>query len=334
MLQQWHEFLIEQGAHFVNNSVHFGEPKQDLAQLNQNCMMPLSSLGLLSIRGIDAKSFLQGQITCNVDDLNQNKSLLGAHCNLKGRMQSLFRISLHPDDQNHSHYILCMPTSMLEIALTNFKKFAIFSKVEINILEDMVGIGLVGQNMPEIIANIKENINVHAVAGPIARYELFGLIDQMKPLWMQLKNSYKPILSDAAELLDIRAGIPMIYPGTIDEILPHHANLSILEGISYNKGCYLGQEIIARMQYRGKVKKHMYRAFVQDKSIPKVGSHVVSGSSTSHETPGLVVRASESDQDGFELLIILDDLYQNFENVRLYSADGPKVLRLDLPYSW
>jgi hypothetical protein len=296
-------------------------------------MMALSSLGLLSISGPDAKSFLQGQITCNIDFVDQNKSLLGAHCNLKGRMQSLFRISLHPNDQNQSHFILCMPTSMLNVALTNFKKFAIFSKVEINIAENMVGISLVGQNTPKLIENIKENINVYPIEGVVPRYELFGQVEQMQQLWLQWKTTCKPILTEAAELLDIRAGIPMIYPATVDEILPHHANLSILEGISYNKGCYLGQEIIARMQYRGKVKKHMYRAFVQDKTMPKAGSLVMSGALLS-EAPGIVVRACESDQDGFELLMILDDQYQNFENVRLYSADGPKVLRLDLPYSW
>jgi folate-binding protein YgfZ len=293
----------------------------------------LSSFGLLSIDGPDAKSFLQGQITCNIDELTQKKNLLGAHCNLKGRMQSLFRITVHPGNQNHSHFILCMPTSMLTIAQNNFKKFSIFSKVEIKAADDMVGFGLVGLQIPHLVSNINQNICVYHKEGVIPRYELFGPVEEMKQLWLQCKDVCMPVATEANELLDIRAGLPMIYPGTIDEILPHHANLSILEGISYNKGCYLGQEIIARMQYRGKLKKHMYRVFVQDESKPKVGSAVFGGT-TINEAPGIVVRASESDQDGYELLIILDDLYQHFENVRLYSADGPKVLRLDLPYSW
>ncbi|MBI2792143.1 MAG: folate-binding protein YgfZ [Gammaproteobacteria bacterium] len=336
MLQQWHEFLMKQGAHISDStSVHFGDLKQELAALStQNCMMDLSSFGLLSISGPDAKSFLQGQITCNIDELTQKKSLLGAHCNLKGRMQSLFSIAVHPDNQNYSHFLLCIPTSMLTITQNNFKKFAIFSKVEIKVADDMVGIGLVGLEAPHLIANIKQNISVYHKEGAIPRYELFGPMEEMKQLWLQWKTVCMPISTQASELLDIRAGLPMVYPATIDEILPHHANLSILEGISYNKGCYLGQEIIARMQYRGKLKKHMYRVFVQDKSKPKIGSAVLGSTLTTNEAPGIVVRASESDQDGYELLIILDDLYQNFENVRLYSADGPKVLRLDLPYSW
>lgn len=298
----------------------------------QNTLYELSSFGLLSVRGQDAKTFLQGQITCNVDEMTKDHGLIGAHCNLKGRMQSLFKIFLHPEEAGEPHYLLNMPVSMLNLALQNFKKYALFSKVELSIMNEMVGIGLYGPDTPALISAIASDLGAYAVykyPGESPHYALYGQGALMKQCWQQWTSVCHIVPSEAAELLEIRAGLPMIYPETVDQILPHHANLSILQGISYNKGCYLGQEIIARMQYRGKLKKHMYRAFVQDTIKPKPGSPVfISG-----EPTGIVVRSSESEEGGYELLVILEDKYQHFEDVHLTSANGPKLGRLDLPYS-
>ncbi len=317
-----------------------------MAHEQQNIITELSTIGLLSIKGSDAKSFLQGQITCNLNDLSPHKSLLGAHCNLKGRMQSLFRIFNDPHDKTSMHYYLAMPASMLTIAQQNFKKFAMFSKIEIDISSEFSGIGLYGPDVGNEF-NLAQNYDcvsketnfgsyhITRLPGTYPRYEIWGNSDVIKHLWLNFISNCKPLLPSAWELLDIQSGIPTIYPSTVDLILPHHANLSMLNGISFDKGCYLGQEVIARMQYRGKIKKHLYRAFVQGgEKTPEPGAEIFSEPFSANEAPGIVVRASETGTSSYELLVILDEQYQNFENVRLYSADGPKVHRLDLPYSF
>jgi folate-binding protein YgfZ len=267
-------------------------------------------------------------------------------------MQSIFRISMHFDENNPEYY-LHMPLVMIPYALQNFKKFAIFSKVIIEPATTLFGIGLYGSSAADLLVSgqhapqgmvLKDyeyasNVTKYGpyticrLPGELPRYELYASIEVLKQLWLDLSVHFKPILTSAWDLLDIHAGLPMIYPKTIDEFLPHHANLSILNGISYDKGCYLGQEVIARMQYRGKIKKHLYRALLEETHCPSPGDSVFTSAESVNESPGMVVRASISGQGTCELLVIMDEQYKNFENVRLYSADGPKLHRLDLPYS-
>lgn len=352
MQQQWQSFLSAQGGFFSEGKlIHFGDLEHELKAIDkQNCITSLSSeIGLLHIAGPDAKSFLQGQITCNVSTLSSKKSHLGAHCNLKGRMQSLFSLFANPA-QEPTDFYLKMPASMLTFATQSFKKFAIFSKVTFeDMSSNMVAIGLYGPDVDTILTDTfsvpaLDNHECHFLTsegtaivcrlpGDHPRYEIFASMETLQTLWPTLKKQCQMVTPESWQLLDIRAGLPAVYPRTIDEILPHHANLSILDGISYDKGCYIGQEIIARMQYRGKIKKHMYRAHVESNKLPLPGDAVYVPLA-SEEALGLIVRASHAENGGFELLVVLDDQYASFENVHLYSADGPKLHRLELPYKW
>ncbi|MBS0286150.1 MAG: folate-binding protein YgfZ [Proteobacteria bacterium] len=345
MSQYWQDFLNAQG--------YFNLQAQTLNALShQNCLTALTSLGLLSIAGSDAKKFLQGQVTCNLDDVTLNQSKLGAYCNLKGRMQSLFRIYRQNNETQESYY-LALPQTMLGQTQLVFKKYALFSKVTIEIEQHQVGLGFFGENIttalqesfPEIASlqqpydyvikgASKGNVSITRLPSHYPRYEIWGSPTDMAELWTKHAANCHRVLPQAWELLDIQSGVPTIYPQTSEEVLPHHANLSILNGISYTKGCYLGQEIIARMQYRGKIKKHLYRAFIQGtQDIPEPGTLVYCKADAPAE-PGLVLRAAENASENIELLIVLDDQFNNFENVFLYSADGPKIHRLDLSYTW
>jgi folate-binding protein YgfZ len=167
----------------------------------------------------------------------------------------------------------------------------------------------------------------------LPRYEMIAPLDIMKILWLKISKYFRPITTQAWELLDIQAGIPMVYPETIDQILPHNANLPTLDGVSFNIGCYLGQEIIARMQYKGKIKKHTYRFAIEDKGYsPKVGEPVIEGKT--QETRGIVMRHSTSNQFAHELLVVIDDIYAQSQDLFLGNPKGPKLNFLDLPYTW
>lgn len=350
MLQYWHDFLINQGGIFSSEeSLHFGTPQEALSALGkQDGMTGLTQLGLLKIDGQDAKQFLQGQITLNLNDINPKQSGLGAHCDIKGRMQSLFRV--FQTDQPSAYY-LCMPYDMLLSTLQGFKKYALFSRVSIETVNNLAAIGLYGPSIDKRVNQLipqshqlqndyeclthtvnDDSYTLCRLPGEYPRFEIWASPQALINLWLKLKDSCTLVPSQAWELLDIQSGIPAVYTKTIGSILPHHANLSILKGISYSKGCYLGQEIIARMQYKGKIKKHLYRAYVQSaKEIPAPGD-LVYGDALSE--PGIVLRCAQNKDSAFEMLIVIDDQFKNFENVCLYSADGPKVHRLDLPYTW
>src|SRR5688572_28257094 len=126
MQQTWKNFLQAQGAVFSNNTVqHFGNIQDEFKSVDQeNCIVDLSHIGLLSVEGPDAKTFLQGQLTCNVDEVNLRQSRLGANCNHKGRTQSIFRL-LQVKDDNVPEYYLVIPRELIASAAQHLLKFAL-----------------------------------------------------------------------------------------------------------------------------------------------------------------------------------------------------------------
>lgn len=171
----------------------------------------LANAGLLKISGIDAKKFLQGQLTCHLDEVIDTKARLAAHCNPQGRIISLFHIFRQNDD-----YYLLMRREMIPIAMAALKKYAVFYKV--TLIEESLG-----------------------------------------------KTPIPTITTPS---------FPAIYPETSGKFLPHELNLHLFNAISFDKGCYTGQEIIARMHYRGKLKTHLYQATVVSQLKPKPGTDV------------------------------------------------------------
>ena len=289
---------------------------------------PMPSTGIISVKGIDAKTFLQGQLTVNLNTVTLSQSQLGAHCNLKGRMQSLFRIiQLEADEPT---YLLLLPKTLLPEAIKNLKKYAIFSKVTLSEVEDLTLFGVIGEMPANDLGQSKEDWIMFRMPGKVLRHLVIvpnaAIVD-----FQQAMQRQTPLTSDHWELLEIQAGIPTVYPQTIDALLPHHVNLPSLAGVSFDKGCYLGQEIIARMHYKGKIKRHMYLAQLVDTvEVPSPGDDIVIVDAP-NEAPGIVVRAAKS-VDGFLLLIVLDEQFADFENIRFKKADGPKLHRLDLSY--
>jgi len=306
----------------------------------------LSNIGIIAVKGIDAKTFLQGQLTVNLNNVTVNQSQLGAHCNLKGRMQSLFQI-FNIQETDEPTYLLLMPKTLLPEALKNLKKYAIFSKVTLTEVQDLSLFGVIGESAVKDLTSFLNETSLNALPiggclqpkanwlvcrlpGKALRYLVIVPNAAVAEFQPAMQNQ-TPMTTDTWELLEIEAGIPTVYPQSIDALLPHHVNLTSLAGISFDKGCYLGQEIIARMHYKGKIKRHMYLAQLADTGeAPSPGDQVVIVDAP-NEAPGIVVRAAKS-VEGFELLIVLDEQFADFENIRFKKADGPKLHRLDLAY--
>lgn len=299
----------------------------------QTCFIELTGqLGIVNVSGVDAKAFLQGQLTCNMNDITQSQSGLSAHCNLKGRMQGLFRVI----QVQESQYWLTMPLTLVPFALKNLQKYALFSKVQMTDSSAMLSvIGIFGDQAKELVAKVcglptlslevNHCLSVNSehglcvicrIPGLTPRYEIYGTHKTILTIECQ------QALPNIWELLDIQAGLPCVYPQTIDELLPHHVSLDALQGISFNKGCYLGQEIIARMHYKGKIKKHLYHAkILQNEFIPEPGTLILSDP----DPVGTVVRASKGFDNSIELLVVLDEQQQGSQNLHLGTFDGPKL---------
>jgi len=311
---------------------------------------PLSTTGLIAVKGLDALTFLQGQLTVNLNNVTSSQSQLGAHCNLKGRMQSLFRIINIQKTEQEPAYLLLLPKTLLPDALKNLKKYAIFSKVTLSEVLDLTLCGIVGEQaiaslstylgepslsaLPVggcLLATTKTDWILCRVPGEIPRLEVIMPNAFVADFQQAMQAGSNLITEPMWEQLEIQAGIPTVYPETMDALLPHHVNLTELAGVSFDKGCYLGQEIIARMHYKGKIKRHMYRAqLTNSQETPCAGDQIVIVDAP-NEAPGIVVRIAKTDE-GFELLIVLDEQFADFENIRFKKADGPKLHRLNLPY--
>lgn len=229
-------------------------------------------LGLICVTGEGAKKFLQGQLTCNLDEISSEISCLGAHCNPQGRIISLFTLFLRNDD-----YYLQMPIDLIPIALAALQKYAVFFKVKLH-------------ETPNTISNLSEET------------------------WKKL---------------NISAGIPTIYAVTSEKFLPHELNLHKLQGISFNKGCYTGQEIIARMHYRGKLKTHMYRVKAESNEPPQLGNEIFNSSTSS----GNIVDFVQVGYNSYELLITALEADVNSNTLFLNKEKTTRLEILTLPYS-
>lgn len=236
----------------------------------------LSQYGLIGVNGPDAKSFLQGQLTCHMDEVTPKEYLLGAYCNIKGRVQAIFRIFTI-----NGTYYLRLPLDILNNVMSELKKYAMFSQVQITDATNKFKIiGFCGEQLPYELLNAD---NVFEIPGPRTRYEIYVSPDKTLPM------TEDPEIWD---LLDIQAGIPNVYAATQNEFLPHHLNLHTLGAIHFKKGCYLGQEIIARMHYKGTIKKTL-KHVIEDTPFQPGDPHPA----------GQIVSTSKS-LNGYELLVL------------------------------
>ncbi|MHB1947940.1 MAG: CAF17-like 4Fe-4S cluster assembly/insertion protein YgfZ [Gammaproteobacteria bacterium] len=264
-----------------------------------NMIAELSQRGLLRVAGKDALKFLQGQLTCDLTEITATQTRLGAHCNPQGRMISLFRLFWFQDA-----YYLQMPQNLLPIATAALKKYAVFFKVSLDdVSSDFKQMGYSGPGLKFFPIGVDEaaessDVLIMRVQGMTPRYEIIGKEQAVNELKQQLNVSTQP--ETAWKCLDIQNRIPAIYPETCEKFLPHELNLPKLNGVSFKKGCYTGQEIIARMEYRGKLKKNLYRARVETPNIPLLDGDIY----LQKEPIGSIVDVCQVGYNIFELLVI------------------------------
>lgn len=231
----------------------------------------LSSYSVLKVEGPDAIKLLQGQLTCDIEKVADNEAIWGAHCNAKGRIISLFHLF-----RTENNYHLMMRRDMVPIALAELKKYAIFYKVKLSeIITDIW------------ITNHRPDSSLHGIK----------LFDTFYLLLNTPNHALYPSYHDESAWKKnlIHQNIPTLYPATSGKLLPHEIHLDALNGLAFNKGCYTGQEIIARMHYLGKTKNSLYNTRITSASPPIIGETV-------HQT-GMIIDYCHEERDIYHVLI-------------------------------
>lgn len=341
---EWRAHLLDAGAVVQGDRIEsFGDPQQEIqATATNDIVADLSSFSLVRVYGDDATTFLQGQLTNDIRLVDESHSQLSAYCNPKGRMLSVFRILMQDE-----HYLLQLPAPLLDTILTRLRMYVLRADVKlVSADEELQHIGVAGPKAVAIIdrqlgivpdddmACIAEgDLIVLRLPGIQPRFEIVTTLATAKRLWDGLGQDCRPVGTPAWAWLDIMAGLPNVYRETSEAFIPQMANLEILGGVSFGKGCYTGQEIVARMQYLGKLKQRMYRAHVfTTQQVPRPGD-AIHTPDLPGQTVGTVVDARCSPESGYDMLAVIHK--SSVQEGSLYLS-GDQEARLsieDLPYS-
>jgi hypothetical protein len=305
--------------------------------------MDLTQLGLIAVSGPEAAGFLQGQLTNDVLELAATRSQLSSHCSPKGRMLASFRV-FKSDDTVY----LQLPRTKVDATIQRLRMYLLRTKATVEDATDqLTAIGLAGACAPSLLAPRLEavpeqpneltrsgDLVVIRIPGPGPRLEILGPTPALEALWDDLATAASVVNADYWSLLDIRAGIPAVYPETSDTFVPQMANMQLLDGVCFTNGCYTGQEVVARMQYLGKLKRRMYRAHVSTDSPPSPGDELHCDSSSSERATGRVVDARANRDGDYELLAVVEIEAAEEGEVRLGGPDGPLLSFSEPPYGF
>ncbi|PKF58541.1 tRNA-modifying protein YgfZ [Alteromonadales bacterium alter-6D02] len=232
---------------------------------------PQLPLGVISLSGVENEVFLQGQLTCDVTTITESHSLLGAHCDAKGKMLGILRLLKTPQA-----ILALQAIENIESHLPQLKKYAVFSQVEISdSTQHYQCIGFSGSLAKEWLeqqAGQTFSDNVDTLISDFGLITNFSFDYEQQPRLIVIATPEQhEKLSQALETidatqqeaniwsaLDILTGTPKLLPTTQAEFVPQMQNLQMIDGISFNKGCYIGQETVARMHFRGLNKRAMF----------------------------------------------------------------------------
>jgi len=348
MNEQWKQYLQSKGAILTSDNQHvehFGAlATEQNAIANGNIITPITDMAYIHAAGEDAKSFLQGQLTNDIGLLSPTLSQLSGYCNPKGRLLTLFRITQHIDG-----YRLHLPHSLLEQTLKRLKMFVLMAKVtlEANSAE-AVRIGLSGSgaidqlkkeinNLPVNDNEVSDENGITIIKHPGAeqRIELIGDQHVIQGLWEKLSPTLTSAGSHAWPLLNINSAQPQIVSETVEMFIPQMLNLHVINGVSFKKGCYPGQEIVARLHYRGKLKRHMHIAEFSADHCPAAGTPLYPAGEENEAQPiGNIVLIEPISPSRYRALCVIANEFSITNKTSLQNDKKALLEIIDLPYNF
>ena len=319
---------------FSSQTCDFATANQYAEMENTARILTLSHWGTISLQGPDAEKFLQGQVTCDIAKLQDGKTLTGAHCSHKGRIIfsfTLFKVS-------SEELFLSVPQELVETALNSLKKYAVFSKVT---LEDQtqhwLRFGLIHAK-PRSTHHQNETTQYNAISHDWSLSELRQEIwlntenehhnKAVKELWEKLSATFTPVDQAHWNTQKIHEGVAWVTADHSEDFLPHQLNYQLIEAISFNKGCYTGQEIVARTQYLGKLKRALFALKIAGHYQPDAQDIFHQGKAI-----GKVVNWANYNNDNFVVLAILPIDAPSRENLLLKDKNDASCQLIPLPYA-
>lgn len=331
MNPNWRSFLESADGVFdgeTSEILNFGDADAELlAASKQTVLVPLTHLGLIEASGDEAKSFLHSQFTNDINHLAEGMAQHAGWCTAKGRMQASFLIW-----RTGESYQLALAADLQEISQKRLQMFVLRAKVKLAAQTDStLLLGLSGPQAEEALSDA----GLPCPAAPMTTAAADGVtvirLDASRfiiaapeatkaTLWQKLTVKARPAGVPVWRWLDIQAGFPLVTLATKEEFVPQMADFEKIGGVSFHKGCYPGQEIVARTQYLGKVKRHLFRLHSQLTLKAGDGLH---SPDNPDQACGMVMTAAPSPAGGYEALAVVQSNFST--NVHLGSREGPQV---------
>jgi folate-binding protein YgfZ len=349
MNPDWQSFLVQHGATFEAGVVqHFGDTAAELLATRQdNVLCDLGQFGTLRVSGEEAQTFLQNLLSNDIREVSSTRAQLSSFNTAKGRMLATLLIRREGDD-----YLLQLPRALIEPMRKKLGMYVLRARVKIaDASDEIVTLGLSGANAQEVLAGQfgelpQESLAItHPSTGSgrtedfycsvirigDTRFQINTGAPQAQALWQALSQHAQPVGSVCWDWLNIRSGIPVILPQTQEKFVAQMVNFDVAGGVSFKKGCYPGQEIVARMQYLGQLKRRMYLAHLDSVDIPQAGDELFSAA-TEGQPCGMIVNASPAPGGGCDVLAVVQIASREAQTVRWKSLHGEALQFLPLPY--
>ncbi len=303
-------------------------------------LISLEDWALISVQGQDSTRYLQGQITLDVAALGAEQHRPGAHCDAKGKMWSNLRL-FHQGEG----YAYLVRRSLRDTQVAELKKYAVFSKVTITADDDKVLLGVAGLQARTALARLfatlpnaekaviqQDDSTLLWFDQPAERFLLVTNSDKAQALQQSLAASAQLNNSLQWLALDIEAGLPVIDDKTSDQFIPQATNLQALDAISFKKGCYTGQEMVARAKFRGANKRALYWLAGQAGHVPQANDALELLMGANWRRTGTILTAVQLDDGEVWVQAVLNNDLAADSVLRVQGDDGGKLAIQPLPY--
>ena len=325
----WSSFLTSQSALIEDGLVqHFSSTQGSLeSELNQEGFCDLSELAILEVNGTDASDFLHGQLCSDIKKLQPGQSQLSGWCNIKGRVITTFLLHKKEDG-----FFLLLDRNLNDSISKRLRMFVLRSDVTVtDKSNELVCLGVYGDQMHKCLQDMPDT---HTTLSPISGASLSVVISDVAKscsVWTQLSALADPGLAVHWQAQAMQLGMPWIDASNSEEFLPQTLNMDLIGALSFDKGCYPGQEIVARMHFRGKLKQRAFLGEVQAKTEIVPQTKLFSESVEAHT--GMVINAVAKNAHNTLILFSSDLAHRDTVSTHLEHVDGPAVHNLALPYS-
>ena len=317
---------------------HFADPVTEVrAAAEGTVAVALTHLGFVRVAGDEARDFLQAQLATDVRPVTAERSTLAAWCSPRGRVLASFRLLLRDDA-----FWMVLPREQVEPVSRRLRMFVLRSRVVVDPVEDgLAALGLAGEAAAETLAALglpapaepgavsgEGGAAVVRAPGPAPRFEIYAPPADLARIWSGAVERVRPAGTTAWQYLEVEAGVPVVPLALSDAFVPQMLNLQALGAVSFRKGCYPGQEVVARTQYLGKLKRRLYPA--RSGAPASVGDEIFPAGEP--QPAGRVVSAAPGPDGTWHLLAVIQIAEAEAGDLHLGAPDGPPLALAPLPY--